>query len=216
MIDDKSGMKKIQLDIQTYTFLICALIVAGWIISALHHDLSIFETQKSRLILTFGAINGESLQRGEYWKLLTSQFLHVMFLHMLLDVGFIYFIGAKIEKVFGAHVFLSVFLLAGLLGTTASVLAYPQLTSSGSSHALCGIVGAFFVLALFPLRVSRIAVAWAVIFVLIQIFLDLYFAGYVKAGHYVGFLAGLFLGALARVLLFSCAKAAPNTAINSD
>jgi rhomboid protease GluP len=201
-------IKKIHLDIQPYTFLICALIIAAWIISALHHELSLFQTQKSRLILSFGAINGESLQRGEYWKLLTAQFLHVMFLHMLLDVGFIYFIGAKIEKIFGPHVFLSVFLLAGLAGTTASVLIYPQLTSSGSSQALCGIVGAFFVLALFPLRVSRIAVAWAGIFVLIQVFLDLYFAGYVKAGHYVGFLAGLLLGVVTKLLLFKRNKAA--------
>ena len=39
---------------------------------------------------------------------------------------------------------------------------------------------------------------WAGIFVVIQVFLDLYFAGYIKAGHYVGFLAGLLLGILVR------------------
>lgn len=193
-------VEKIRLAIQPYTFLICVLIIVAWIISALHHDLSLFQTQKSRLLLSFGAINGESLQRGEYWKLLTAQFLHVMFLHMLLDVGFIYYFGAKIEKIFGAQVFLTVFLLAGLAGTTASVLVYPQLTSSGSSQALCGLVGAFFVLALFPRRVPQLAVAWAVGFVLIQVLLDLYFAGYLKAGHSVGFLAGLFLGGFIRLL----------------
>ena len=191
-------IKKIRLDIQPYTFLICVLIIAAWIISALHHDLSLFQTQKSRLILGFGAVNSQSLQRGEYWKLLTSQFLHVMFLHMLLNVAFIYYLGARIEEIFRARVLLFVYLLAGLAGTTASVLAYPQLTSSGASQALCGIAGAFFVLALFPLRVSRIAVMWAGIFVVIQVFLDLYFAGYIKAGHYVGFLAGLLLGILVR------------------
>ena len=191
-------IKKIRLDIQPYTFLICVLIIAAWIISALHHDLSLFQTQKSRLILGFGAVNSQSLQRGEYWKLLTAQFLHVMFLHMLLNVAFIYYLGARIEEIFRARVLLSVYLLAGLAGTTASVLAYPQLTSSGASQALCGIAGAFFVLALFPLRVSRVAVIWAGIFVVIQVFLDLHFAGYVKAGHYVGFLAGLLLGILAR------------------
>jgi membrane associated rhomboid family serine protease len=100
-LNNKSNYLRIHLNIQPGSSFICLLIIGVWVISALHHNLSLFETQKSNLLLGFGAINGVSLRMGEYWKLISSQFLHVKFPHMLLNVIFIYYIGAKIEKCFG-------------------------------------------------------------------------------------------------------------------
>jgi len=194
MISPIAGNKSSHLSIQPFTFSICLFILGGWIVSALHHNLSIFETQNSNLLLSFGAINGESLKAGEYWKLISSQFLHVKFPHMLLNIAFIYYIGAKIEKYFGAMVFIAVYLVAGSFAQLASVLSYPYNVSSGASQALCGIVGAFLALFLFPLRISKITIMWAGIFIFIQIFLDLFFAGIIKSGHSVGFIIGLLLG----------------------
>ena len=88
MLQVTNKNQRINLSIQPGSFLICLLIIGVWIISALHHNLSIFETQKSNLLLGFGAINGVSLQMGEYWKLISSQFLHVKSLHMLFNVTF--------------------------------------------------------------------------------------------------------------------------------
>jgi rhomboid protease GluP len=196
--NNKSNHLRINLNIQPGTSLICLLIIGVWLISALNHNLSIFATQKSSLLLGFGAINGTSLQRGEYWKLISSQFLHVKFTHMLLNVTFIYYIGTKIEKFFGFIMFIAIYLIAGTLGQLASVLSYPHFVSSGASQALCGIIGAFLVLFLYPLRVSKITIIWVGIFLIIQTFLDLFFAGYIKAGHWVGFIIGLLLGLFIR------------------
>ena len=190
--------QRINLSIQPGSFLICLLIIGVWIISALHHNLSIFETQKSNLLLGFGAINGVSLQMGEYWKLISSQFLHVKSLHMLFNVTFIYYIGAKIERYFGFITFLAIYLIAGTLAQLASVLSYPHYVSSGASQALCGIIGAFLVLFFYPLRISKISIVWAGIFLIVQISLDIYSAGYIKTGHWVGFTIGLLLGLLVR------------------
>jgi rhomboid protease GluP len=186
------------LNIQSGSFLICLLIIAVCVISALYHNLSIFETQKSDLLLGFGAIDGASLQMGEYWKLISSQFLHVKLLHMLLNVTLIYYIGAKIEKYFGFMVFFAIYLIAGTLAQLASILSYPHFVSSGASQALCGIIGAFLVLFLYPLRVSKITIGWVGIFLILQTFLDLYSAGYIKTGHWAGFTIGLLLGLLVR------------------
>lgn len=93
---------------------------------------------------------------------------------MLFNVIYIYYVGSKIEKQFGAMVFTFVYLLSGTAGQLASVLLYPQLVSSGASQALCGIVGVFMSLFLFRLRVSKVTIVLVSIFILIQICLDVY------------------------------------------
>lgn len=196
--NNQSGYLGSNLKIQPGSALICLLIIGVWVISALHHHLSIFETQQSNMLLNFGAINGASLQRGEYWRLISSQFLHVKFPHMLFNIAFIYYIGAKLEKYWGMIVLIAIYLTAGTLAQLASVLSYPNLVSSGASQALCGMIGAFLVLFLYPLRVSKMTLVWVGIFLVLQTLLDLYSAGYIKTGHWVGFIIGLLLGLLMR------------------
>lgn len=184
--------------IQFFTVFICLMIIGGWILSALHHGLSIFETQKSDLLLSYGAVNAASLQKAEYWRLITSQLLHVKFLHMLFNIIAIYYVGSKIEKQFGATVISSIYLIAGTTGQLASVLAYPQLVSSGASQALCGILGALISLVLFRSRVSKLTIILVSMLCSIQAGLDLSFAGSIKAGHSVGFVVGLLIGLFVR------------------
>jgi rhomboid protease GluP len=167
-------------------------------VSARYYSLSLIETQNSNLLLNVGAVNGESLQRGEYWKLISSQFLHVKFPHMLLNVTFIYYIGSKIEKDFGFIVFYAIYLISGSFAQLASVFSYPNYVSSGASQALCGLAGAFLILFLFPLKASKATLIWVMIFIFIQTFLDLFVAGEIKSGHLVGFIIGMLFGLFIR------------------
>jgi len=152
------------------------------------------EAQHSFLLLNYGALTGTNMDNGEYWKLVTSQFTHVRFLHMLLNVGFIFVLGKTIEKKFGTISFASIYILSGSVGQFASVTLHPDLVSSGASQALCGLAGFLLVFSKQLLATHRITVIAVAVFMLIQISLDLYFAGYLKAGHTVGFLSGVFLG----------------------
>lgn len=195
---DQPKREKKYLNLQPGVTLVCLFIIGSWVLSAIHHNLSIFETQKSTLLLEFGAANGASLQMGEYWRLISSQFLHVKFPHMLLNVIFIYYIGAKIEKKFGLVIFISIYLVTGTLAQLASVLAYPHLVSSGASQALCGMTGAFLGLFLYPVRTSKMTLIGVSTFLILQTLLDLFSAGYIKTGHWSGFVTGLLLGFLVR------------------
>lgn len=187
-------MNLTKIRIEPFSLMICVTILGAWVISAFYHDLSIFETQKSRLLITFGAANGESLLAGDYWKLITSQFVHVRFPHMLFNVAVIYCIGAALEEKYGPSIFLLAYFLSGTVGQYASVTSYPLLVTSGASQALCGIVGSFLVLTLFTEHKKKFALYLALVFVLVQIFLDVYFSGKIKAGHYMGFLSGVLFG----------------------
>ncbi|MBF0548414.1 MAG: rhomboid family intramembrane serine protease [Candidatus Riflebacteria bacterium] len=180
------------------TLLICVFILVGWIASAHFNNLKLFETQNSKLILKFGAINGESMERGQYWKLITSQFLHQKFPHMLFNIALIFYLGSIFETLFGSRVFLITYFVTGIVGQIASVLSYPMEASSGASQALCGIVGAYITLLLFPRLCRKTVICTIFVFLAIQAFLDVYFAGYLKSGHSIGFLSGFFLGIILR------------------
>ena len=176
------------------TSLICVFILLYWLFIALHSGQSIFETQHSRLLLAYGAIDGRLLDQGGYWRLIVSQFTHVMFLHMLGNVAFIYWIGVHIERRFGILVLLLVYFIGGLAGQSASVLFNPTLVTSGASQALCSLAGFLFVrLPQFWPR-SKSAFFAVLLFLATQAGLDLYFAARLKEGHTFGFLAGAVMG----------------------
>lgn len=170
-------------------------ILLGWCLSALALDQSLFASQKSRLLLELGAANGNVFGTHEWWRILSSQFLHVHFLHMLFNAGCILAIGGFIEAKTGWYMLLLAYFVGGSLGQTAGVFWNPQLVSTGASQALMALCGAALVTV--SGRSPRLLV---IAIVGIQAILDLYAAQTLKAGHTVGFIAGLLIGATALIL----------------
>jgi rhomboid protease GluP len=169
--------------------MLAGAIILAWFLSALALDQPFFAPQKSSLLMTVGAVNGELLDSGEWWRIVTSQFLHVHFLHMLFNAGCIVVIGAFIEQRCGWWRVGLVYVIGGSVGQIASVVFYPEFVSSGASQALMALCGAGLV-TLTECR-SRLFVLAVVA---IQAALDIYVAHKIKAGHGFGFLGGLLVG----------------------
>ncbi len=160
-------------------------IVLAWCITALLLDQPIWMSQRSRLLLEIAAANGELGAHSQWWRLVTSQFLHVHGLHMLFNAACVALIGGALERRHGPATVALVAMVGGTLGQLASVLAYPQLVSSGASQALMALCAAALVLP-----AGRAGRSLALAVVAIQAGLDLYVAHTIKAGHGFGFLAG--------------------------
>ena len=143
------------------------------------------------MLMTLGAANGQSLSGGAWWRIVSSQFLHVHFLHMLFNAGCVAVIGALIERQHGWWRIAVVYFFGGSMGQLASVIAYPQLVSSGASQALMALCGA----ALVMIRNHRARV-FVLVIIAIQAALDVYAAHEIKAGHGFGFLGGLLMGSV--------------------
>ena len=93
------------------------------------------------------------IAHGEYYRLLTSMFLHeppsaggTFFLHILLNMWCLFVVGPPLEALLGRVRFIGLYLLTGLAG---SVLAYtlmpPYVGELGASGAIFGLFGALFV-----------------------------------------------------------------------
>ncbi len=80
----------------------------------------------------------------EWWRLLTSCFLHFGIIHIGMNMYVLYLIGPFIETVFGRLRYLLIYFIAGLAGSIVSVWVHPMAVGAGASGAIFGLYGAVF------------------------------------------------------------------------
>jgi rhomboid protease GluP len=101
-------------------------------------------TMRSLQLVHWGSNVGRLTLGGEWWRLLTSMFLHGSPLHLLFNMVVLYQAGRLTERIFGSLRFTGLYLIAGLCGSLASVLWNAHVNSVGASGAIFGIVGGLF------------------------------------------------------------------------
>jgi len=177
--------------------------------------LTLDQAQLEAFIYRFGVIPAQIAQGQALYTLITSQFVHGGFLHIIGNMFFLWVFGDNIELALGHGLYALFYLLAGVLAGLAHVFFNLQSTipSIGASGAIAGVLGAYVVL--FPTRQVRVLVlviptrvsavgflgAWAII----QFFNGIASLGVPTAqtggvavwAHVGGFLVGLAVGLLA-------------------
>lgn len=177
------------MPLSPFSVLLSGAVILAWCLVAFTLDQPLLAPQKSSSLMTVGGANGELIHTGEWWRIVTSQFLHVHFLHMLFNAGCVAVVGTFLEQRHGWWRVALAYVVGGSVGQMASVIAYPELVSSGSSQALMALCGTSVVVL--TERRSRLFVFSIVA---IQAALDIYVAHTIKAGHGFGFLAGVAIG----------------------
>lgn len=80
---------------------------------------------------------------GEVWRLATAMFLHGGWLHLLLNMYGLYFLGHAVEQSIGHWRFLVVYFVAGIFGFIVSLIfLHPCVPTLGASGAIFGLIGA--------------------------------------------------------------------------
>jgi rhomboid protease GluP len=80
----------------------------------------------------------------QWWRLLTSCFVHFGIIHIGMNMYVLYLIGPFIESVFGRMRYLLIYFIAGLSGSIVSVWVHPMAVGAGASGAIFGLYGAVF------------------------------------------------------------------------
>ena len=92
------------------------------------------------------------LERGEYYRLFTSMFLHFGFEHLMNNMLMLLVIGWNLERELGKIRFLLIYLLSGLCGNVLSlwwdVHTGSYAVAAGASGAVFGIIGALLYVAI--------------------------------------------------------------------
>jgi membrane associated rhomboid family serine protease len=94
----------------------------------------------------------EGLRRGYVWQLLSFQFLHAGWLHLLFNLLAIYFFGRSVEFAMGRRRWLILYFLSGIVGGLVQMLLALLVPSHfdapvvGASAGAAGLVAAFSLL----------------------------------------------------------------------
>ena len=84
---------------------------------------------------------------GEWWRLITSGFLHTAFLHLGLNMLALYWLGRMIEPALGHARFVGIYFASLLAGSFGALLLDPDALTRGASGAIYGLLGAAIVMA---------------------------------------------------------------------
>jgi rhomboid protease GluP len=95
----------------------------------------------ARVHAALGSNYGPFTLRGQWWRLLTAQFLHFGLIHVGFNAMALWQLGPLAERLFGRWHFLLLFLLAGIGGGFGTLLWHPQVNSAGASGAIFGLIG---------------------------------------------------------------------------
>jgi membrane associated rhomboid family serine protease len=93
-----------------------------------------------------GALYGPLVAQGEWWRLLTSAFLHANLVHIALNMLMLWWFGRALEGLLGRGRFLGIYLVSALAGAAGALLVNPAAFTVGASGAIFGILGAGVVL----------------------------------------------------------------------
>jgi len=83
---------------------------------------------------------------GEYYRLITSGFMHSGFLHIGFNMYILWFLGNLLEPSLGPVRFGALYFAALLAGASGALLLSPQAVTVGASGAIFGLMGAAFVM----------------------------------------------------------------------
>jgi membrane associated rhomboid family serine protease len=135
---------------------------------------------------------------GQYWRLVSSMFLHAGLLHIAFNAYALWIFGAVVEQELGRIRLLLIYFATGIVASAASYAFSPSpiIVSVGASGAIFGIFGAFVA---YNYRRRHLAIAAArlrsaISIVVINLVITFAIPEIDWRAHVGGFIAGLFAG----------------------
>jgi membrane associated rhomboid family serine protease len=153
-----------------------------------------FGSIETGTVFQHGALFGPLVASGDWWRIVTSGFLHASFLHVAFNLVFIWFIGRSLEPAIGTARFVVVYAASLLCGSFGVLLLEPNSVAVGASGAAFGLMGALIVEAR-----SRGIDLWATGLIQIALlnFAFTFIGANIAVGaHLGGFVGGVLVGVI--------------------
>ena|SRR5436190_10588527 len=188
---------RIPLDRPIFTRILLAILVVIFIPMALSPEIN-------AQFLAAGGNAHFAVQNGEWWRLITSMFLHGGWLHIALNGYALYIIGTDLEALIGRARFLVIYFVSGVAGSISSFafapagLLYGSVGASGAIFGLIGALGVYFGLhrRLYG-RMGNVQFWNIIVVIVLNLGIGIWFADTFhidNSAHIGGLLAGAALG----------------------
>ena len=81
------------------------------------------------------------VDQGEWWRLVSSAFLHSGLLHLGMNMAALWILGSQLERVLGSSRFVGVYVVSMFAGSFGVLLVDPLAPTVGASGAVFGLMG---------------------------------------------------------------------------
>lgn len=156
-------------------------------------------------LIYWGANFGPYTRNGEWWRLISSTFLHGGIMHLLANMSGLLFAGIFLERLLGRYKFATAYFISGVAGSLLSIWWYEDTVSVGASGAIFGLYGvllSFLFKKFYPPEITKTFIISILVFVAFNLVMGLS-GGIDNAAHMGGLLGGFITG----ILMFPSIKA---------
>lgn len=180
--------------------LICLCVVAFLLMYILGNG-----SNDTLTLIQFGANYGPLVKSGQVFRLLTSAFLHIGVIHLLVNMYSLYVIGSQVENYIGKWKFLLIYFVSAISGNLLSVV-FSTGISAGASGAIFGLLGALLYFGLhYRLFLGNVLVTQIIPVIILNLFIGFTIPGIDNSAH-IGGLVGGYLATMALGLKGKSAK----------
>ena len=134
------------------------------------------------------------VEDGEWWRLITSGFVHFGLMHIAFNMVLLYRFGDALERALGRWKFIVLYFAALLGGSFGALLLSPNAATGGASGAVFGLMGAT------AIALRQRGVGWqeggVAGLIVINLVLSVVVPGISLGGHLGGLIVGSALGAV--------------------
>lgn len=153
-------------------------------------------------IILLGATNYIAIaNHDEYYRIITSIFIHDDILHLLFNAFALMSMGRFIEQLISKIQWLILFFTSGIIANIISAYQSPEYLFIGASGAICGFIGATLYISLVDKHFKHTKLSRDMLATMLGITIFGYALGNVShVAHFVGFISGFIIMTMLRIL----------------
>ena len=142
-------------------------------------------------LVLFGANYPALVRAGDYYRLITSAFLHSGLLHLIFNNYALYVIGSQLESFLGRVKFLIIYLVSAICGSLMSML-FSNGISVGASGAIFGLLGSLLYFGYnYRVYLGTVLKSQIIPLIILNLIIGFVTPGIDNAAHIGGLLGGL-------------------------
>lgn len=169
------------------------------------------DTTDAGFMAAHGAMDWmDVVEKGQYYRLFTSMFLHFGADHLLQNMLILLVIGCRLERIMGKLSYLLIYIGAGLIGAGTSIVFTlannPNTVSAGASGAIFGVMGGLLYYIISDIiqkkrhRVEEIGLTGMIFMVASALSYGFFSTGVDNAAHIGGLIGGFLVSLLFNLL----------------
>ena len=148
----------------------------------------------SDFIINVGSNYKPYVLNGQFYRLITSGFIHIDLIHFLCNMYALYVIGPQIENFFGKVKYLLIYFGSIIIASLLSLVFLKEGISFGASGAIFGLLGSLLYFGYhYRVYLDGVIKSQIIPIIVLNLFLGFMLNGIDNAGHIGGLIGGILL-----------------------